>query len=81
MRSLAPQRLFYLIFSLLLLSGFNSTAQLEVYNLLGHRKDQRMLEHPKGEVALELSSYSSGTYIVVLKQHQKVIQQILLIKD
>lgn len=56
-------------------------AQLEIYSAYGHFKKRIDLSAIKGQKVLDLSTYSSGQYIVVLKDNGKIIEQLILIKE
>lgn len=56
-------------------------AHLEIYNTLGYFKDRKFVTDIKGQVSMNLSTYSSGQYIVVLKHNGKIVEQLILIKE
>ncbi len=58
----------------------SSSASLEVYDLLGKSLFKQNLSAAKGEVRLNTSTYTSGVYIVVIRQEDgHVLQQKLVI--
>ncbi len=56
-------------------------AQLEVYSAYGHFKNCIDISNIKGQKVLDLSTYTSGQYIVVLKHGGKIVEQLILIKE
>lgn len=58
----------------------SSNASLEVYDLLGKSLFKQNLSVAKGEVRLNTSTYTSGVYIVVIRQNDgSILQQKLVI--
>ena len=57
------------------------SARLEIYNMLGYLMDSRALKQTKGNVSFNMSAYSSGKYIAVLKHNNKLVKQVILIKE
>jgi PKD repeat protein len=55
-------------------------ADIEVYNMLGYLMDKRTLKKVNGTLNLNMTTYSSGKYIVVLKHNGQILKQLLLIK-
>ena len=55
-------------------------ATIEVYNLLGHLKNRKTVKQRQAKVNFDLSAYSSGQYMVVLKYKGNIVAQLRLIK-
>jgi len=56
-------------------------ANIEVYNMLGYVMDKRVLKQTDGTLNLNMSAYTSGKYIVVLKHNGQILTQLILIKE
>ncbi|HTO37247.1 MAG TPA: T9SS type A sorting domain-containing protein, partial [Brumimicrobium sp.] len=59
----------------------SSNASLEVYDLLGKSLFKQNLSVAKGEVRLNTSTYTSGVYIVVIRQEDGHVLQKKLVID
>ena len=55
-------------------------ATIEIYNLLGHVKDRKTIKQRQGKANFDLSAYSSGQYMVVLKYKGEIVEQLRLLK-
>ena len=55
-------------------------ARIEIYDLLGHQKDRCLVTQSQGKANFDLSAYSSGQYMVVLKYKGEIVAQLRLIK-
>jgi len=55
-------------------------ATIEIYNLLGHLKDRKTVKQSQAKVNFDLSAYSSGQYMVVLKYKGEIVEQLHLLK-